>query len=117
MYDPVAEFPELFPEEEPTELPARREPLDIMQHRIAVIPNSVWKLRFPSTYNQFKHQITEKIITELDTGRIVPSKSGNAIGMFIEPKRDNPEEAWFLLDGIPRNLVPHKDKTLMPSMK
>ena len=32
MYNPVAEFPELFPEEKPTELPPLREPLEIMQH-------------------------------------------------------------------------------------
>ena len=40
MYDPVAEFPELFPEEKPTELSSIREPLEIMQHRIDVIPKS-----------------------------------------------------------------------------
>ena len=32
MYDAVGEFPELFPEEKPTELPRLREPLEIMQH-------------------------------------------------------------------------------------
>ena len=51
MYDPVAEFPELFPEDKLTELPPLREPLEIMQYRIDVIPNPVWKPRFPSTYN------------------------------------------------------------------
>ena len=117
MYDPVAEFPELLPEEKPTELPPLREPLEIMQHRIDVIPNSVWKPGFASTYNQFKHQITKKIITQLDTGRIVPSKSSNSIGMFIQPKRHKPQEARFLLDCIPRNLVTHKDETPMPSME
>ena len=89
MYDSVAEFPELFPEEKPTELPALREPLGIMQHGIDIIPNSEWKPRFPSTYNQFNDQITKKIITELQTGRIVPSKSCNSIGMFTEPKGIN----------------------------
>ena len=117
IYNPVAEFPELFPEEKPTELPTLREPLEIMQHRIDVIPNSVWKPRFPSTYNQFKDQIHKKIITELETGRIVPSKSSNSIGMFTQPKRDKLQEARFLLDYIPRNLVRHKDKTPMPSME
>ena len=59
MYDPVVAFPELFPQEKLTELPPLREPLDIMQHRIDVIPNSVWKPRFPSTNNQFADQITK----------------------------------------------------------
>ena len=63
MYDPVPEFPELFPEEKPTELPTLRETSEIMLHRIDVIPNSVWNPRFASTYNQFKDQITKKIIT------------------------------------------------------
>ena len=58
MYDAVAEFPERFPEAKPTELPILREPLEIRQHRIDVIPNSVWKPRFSFTYNQFKDQIT-----------------------------------------------------------
>ena len=43
MYDPVAEFPELFPKQKPTELPPLREPLEIMEHRIDVIPHHVWK--------------------------------------------------------------------------
>ena len=42
MYYPVGEFPELFLEEKPTELPPLRELLEIMQHRIDVITNSVW---------------------------------------------------------------------------
>ena len=117
MYDPTKEFPKLFPDEKPTELPPLRYTMEIMQHRIDVIPNSHWSPRFPSTYNQFKDQITEKINTELETGRVVPSKSSNAIGMFTQPKRDKPHEARFLLDCIPRNLVTHKDKTPMPSME
>ena len=56
--DPVAEFPELLPKEKPTEFPATKELLEIMQNSIHVIPNSVWKPRFSFTYNQFKDQIT-----------------------------------------------------------
>ena len=117
MYDPGADFPEMFPEDKPTELPPLRELLEIMQHQIDVIPNSVWKRGLPSTYNQFKDQITKKIITELDTGRLVRSQSRNSIGMFTQPKRHEPQEARFLLDYIPRNLVTHKDKTSMPSIE
>ena len=117
MHNPVTEFSHLFPEEKPTELHALREPLEMIQHRIDVILNLVWKPRFPSTYNQFKYPNTKNIITELETGRIVGSKSSNSIGMFTQPKRDKPEEARFLLDCIHRNLVTHKDKTPIPSMK
>ena len=40
MYHPIAEFLELFAEEKPTELPPLREPLEIMQYRIDLKPNS-----------------------------------------------------------------------------
>ena len=89
MYDPTKEFPELFPDKKLTELPPLRYPMEIMQHRIDVIPDSHWSARFPSTYNQFKDQNTEKINTELETGRVVPSKSSNAIGMFTRQKETN----------------------------
>ena len=88
-----------------------------MQHRIDVTPHRHCAIIFPRTCNQFKDQIREKINTDLETGRVVPSKSSNAIGMFTQPKRDNPNEARFLLHCIPRNHVTHKDKTPMPSME
>ena len=88
-----------------------------MQDRIDVIPDSHWSSRFPSTYNQFKDQITQNIKTELETGRVVTSRFSNAIGMFTQPKRDKPHEARFRLNCIARNLVTHKDKTPMPSIE
>ena len=88
MYDPTKEFPELFPDETPTELPPLRYPMEILQHRIDVIPDSHWSARFPSICNQFQDQITEKINTELETGRLVPFKSSNAVGIFTQPKTD-----------------------------
>ena len=117
LYDPVVAFRELFPEEKPRELPTLREPLEIMQHGIDVIPDSVWKPRCPSTSNRFKDQIAKKIITELATGRIVPSKSSNSIAMITQPTRDKRQEVWFLVDCMPRKHVRHKDKTPMPSME
>ena len=117
IYDPIKEFSELFLEEKPTEVHPLSYSMEIMQDRIDLIPDSHWSSRFPSTYNQFKDQITQKINTELETGRVVPSRSSNAIGMFTQPKRDKPYEARFLFDCIPRNLVTHKDKTPMPSME
>ena len=64
-----------------------------------------------------KDPITKKIITELDTGRSVASKSSNSIGMFTQPKRDKPQEVRLLLDCITSMLVTHKDKTPMPSVE
>ena len=116
MFDSVAEFPKLFPEEKPRELYVLEEPLEIMQHRIDMLPNSEWKPRFPSTYNHFNDQLSKKIITDLDTGRIEPSKSSNSIGMFRQPKRDKPEEPRFVQASISRILIIHNDKTPIPSM-
>ena len=117
MYDATKEFPKLFPEEKPTELPPLRYPLGIMQNRIDVIPDSHWSPRFSSTYNQFKNQITQKIYTQLQTGRVVPSRSSNTIGIFPGPKNDKRPEARFQLDCILRNLVTYEDTTQMSSMR
>ena len=82
IYDPTKEFSELLPEEKPTELPPHRYTIEIMQHRIEIILDSHWSSRFPSTCNQFKDQSTQKINTELESGRVEPCRSSNAIGMF-----------------------------------
>ena len=117
MCAPTKEFPELFSEEKPTELLACRYAMEIIQDTIDVLPDSHWSTRFPNTYNHLQDQIMEKCNSELETGRVVPCKSSNAIGMFTYPKRDKPHEARFLLDCIPSNLVTQKDKTQMPSME
>ena len=64
--------------------------MEIMQYRIDVISDSHWSPSFPSTYNQLKDQITEKINRELETEAGVHSRSSNAIGMFTQPNRDKP---------------------------
>ena len=96
MYDPIKEVPELFREAKPTQLPLFRYPMEIMQHRIDVIPDSHWSSRFPRTYNRFKDHITQKINTELETEIVEPYGSNNAIGMFTQPKKHKPHEARFL---------------------
>ena len=69
--DPVAEFSELSRDEKSTDLPTLREPMKRMQHAIDIKPNSECRPRFLCSYNQFKDHITEKIIPELATVRIV----------------------------------------------
>ena len=88
MYDTTKEFPELCPEEKPTQLPTLRQLMQMIEHGIGVTSDSHQLPRFPSTYNQFQDQITEKIYTELESGRIVPSRYCNPIGMFMEVKTD-----------------------------
>ena len=59
----------------------------------------------------------QKSNTELESRRVVPSRSRNGIGMFREPEIDQPRERRLLLDCISRNLVSYNDKTPMPSME
>ena len=42
MYNSTQEFPELFPEDKPTELPTVRYTMQIMRHRIEVMSDSHW---------------------------------------------------------------------------
>ena len=62
-----------------------------------------------------KDQITEKVNKELETGRIILSKSFNTIIMFTPLKKDG-KKARFLLNCIPRNLKTHKARIPMPSI-
>jgi len=114
-FDPYSEFPYLFLTEKPTELPPLREPMEIMQYKIEVIDGAEWHPNYIPSYNKFQDQITEKINKELETGRIIPSKSLNTIIMFTQPKKDG-KKARFLLNCIPRNLKTHKDRMPMPSI-
>jgi len=114
-FDPYSEFPHLFLPEKPTELPLLKEPMEIMQHKIKVIEGAEWYLNYISSYDRFHNQITEKINKELETGRIILSKSLNIIIMFTQPKKDG-KKARFLLNYIPRNLKTHKARMPMASI-
>jgi len=113
-FDPYSEFPHRFPTEIPTELPPLREPIEIMQYKIEVIDGAEWHPNSISSYDRFQNQIREKINKELETGRIMPSKSLNTIIMFTQPKKDG-KKVRFLLNCILRNLKTHKDR--MPMCK
>jgi len=84
-FDPYSEFPHLFTTEKPTELPPLREPMEIMQHKIEVIEGAEWYPNYIPSYDRFQDQITEKVNKELETGRIILSKSLNTIIMFTQP--------------------------------
>jgi len=114
-FDSYLEFPHLFPIEKPTEQPPLREEMEIMQYTIEVIEGAEWHPNYILSYNRFQDQITEKGNKELETGRIIPSKSLNTIIMFIQPKKDG-KKATFLLNRIPRNLKIHKDRIPMPNI-
>jgi len=114
-FDHYSEFPHLFPTEKPTELPPLREPMEIMQHKIELIEGAEWHPNYATSYDRFQDQITEKINKELETGRVIPSKSLNTIIMFTQPKKDG-KKARFLLNCLPRNLKTHKARIAMPNI-
>jgi len=89
--------------------------MEIMQHKIEVIEEAEWHPNYIPSYNRFQDRITEKINNELETSRIIPSKSLNTIIMFTQPKKDG-KKARFLLNCIPRKLKTHKDRIPMPSI-
>jgi len=98
-FDPYSEFPHLFPTEKPTELLLLRELMEIMQYKIEVIEGAEWHPKYIPSYVRFQDQITEKVNKELETSRIISSKSLNTIIMFIQTKKDG-KEARFLLNCI-----------------
>jgi len=114
-FDHYSEFQHLFPTEKPPELPLLREPMEIMQYKIEVIEGAEWHPNYIPSYDRFQDQITEKINKELETGRIIPSKSLNTIIMFTQPKKDG-KKVRFFLNCILRNLKRHKDRMPMPSI-
>jgi len=58
-----------------------------MQYKIEVIDGAELHFNYIPSYDRFQDQITEKINKELETGRIILSKSLNAIIMFTQPKK------------------------------
>src|SRR5438445_9629845 len=87
-FDHYQEFPELFPEKTPTVLPPIRYPYDMMQHRIDPPPGAKWHPRYYTNYNKFMKETTDKILTELNTGRLVPSQSESSVLLYTTPKKD-----------------------------
>ena len=68
-FNPIAEFPEVFPTSKPTALP----PLHHIHHEIKIIDEEVhWRMKprcFKPT-EAFMQQLQENIAAELKTGRI-----------------------------------------------
>src|SRR5438445_9848511 len=114
-FNPYEEFPHLFPEKIPTALPPIRYPYEVMQYGIEPPPGAKWYPRYYSNYNRFMKETTDKIKTELETGRLVYSKSENSVLLYTIPKKDKTIPR-FIIDSLPRNLLLPKDKTPLPSL-
>ena len=65
-FDPVKEFPQLFPKEIPRELP----PVHGISHKIIPKAGATWVPAFRPVGDPFKKEISEKINEELESRRI-----------------------------------------------
>jgi len=114
-FNSVKEFPELFLEYMPKEMPSNR----AINYFIIVKEGSTWKPTFKPTQNRLKKAIMDKITQELDTGRLYyPTQEiTNAVVLFTQPKKDRSNEPRFLLDCSPCNLVTEPDYTPLPNIE
>src|SRR5947207_2093369 len=112
-FDPIMEFPDIFPEKIPNELPPLREPH--MHHRIKLIdPKKIINPQVIPIAEKYYSQFREHMTKNLDSGRIYPSSSSQASAIFCVPKPANPQIARFVTDFRARNLNTVKDRYPLP---
>ena len=113
-FDPIKEFPDVFPEEPSLKLPPLRKGFDCRINLIdenkkmnpAVIPVP------PKWMSHFR----QKIQQDLQAGRIYPSSSTQAASMFCVPKPGKPDEPRFVTDFRQRNANTVRDNYPLPNM-
>src|SRR5258705_565825 len=114
-FDPIAEFPDVFPTSKPTALP----PLCHINHEIKIMDEEVHRRMKPRRFKPreaFMQQLQEKIAAELKTGRIYQVTDSSACNLFMIGKIDKPEEARFLHDLKDQNDNTYPDKTSIPDI-
>src|SRR5258705_13279996 len=114
-FDPIAEFPDVFPTSKPTALP----PLRHINHKIKIMDEEVHRRMKPRQFKPreaFMQQLQEKIAAELKTGRIYQVTDSSACNLFMIGKIDKPEEARFLHDLKDRNDNTYPHKTSIPDI-
>src|SRR5256884_1469218 len=112
-FDPITEFPDVFPEKIPNELPPLREPH--MRHRIKLIdPDKIINPQVIPIAEKYYSQFREHMTKNLDSGRIYPSSSSQTSAMSCVPKPANPQIARFVTDFRARNLNTIKDRYPLP---
>src|SRR5436305_2664724 len=96
-FDPITEFPDIFPEKVPNELPPLREPH--MCHRIKLIdPEKIINPQVISIAEKYYSQFREHMIKNLDSGRIYSFSSSQASVIFCVLKPVNLQIVYFVTD-------------------
>src|SRR5947199_2393340 len=112
-FDPITEFPDIFPEKILNELPPLREPH--MHYRIKLIdPEKIINPQVIPITEKYYSQFREHMIKNLNSDQIYPSSSSQASAMFCVPKPANPQIAHFVTDFRARNLNTVKDRYPLP---
>ena len=107
-FDPITEFPDVFPEKIPDELPPLREPN--MRHQIKLIdPEKIINPQVIPIAEKYYSQFREHMTKNLCSSRIYPSSSSQASAIFCVPKPAKPEITRFVTDFRARNLNTVKD--------
>ena len=81
-YDPIKEYPDVFPEKKPTQLPPPRK----INHTIDLIDNDKHRHMRPRRIRPskaFLPQLRDKINAELETARSCPAQDSAACSMFM----------------------------------
>src|SRR5436190_10312821 len=100
LFDPIKEFPDVFPENPPNTLPPLRENLN---HRIHL--KDPTKVLNPATFPippKYHEALRKKLDKDLESGRIYQSSSFQAANLFCVPKPGG-NEARFVTDLRQRN--------------
>ena len=114
-FDPITEFPDVFPTTKLTELPLLRH----INYEINIIEEEVHQRMKPRCFKPceaFMKQLQEKIAAELKTERIYQVTDSSACNLFITGKIDKPDEVRFLHDLVDCNKNTYPNKTTIPDI-
>ena len=113
QFNSVKEFPNLFSETIPAELP----PLRNVNHCINPKPGSEWLSTLRPSAHKFGQQINYKLTAEIKSEYMYPSPNDkNGVVKFCVAKCDQPDKPRFVTDCRLRNLAVYKEQTPLPNI-
>ena len=113
-FNPFVELVQLFPATTPNELP----PLRTINHQICSKPGSTWVLKWRPSLSKFNVELTKQLIKEEASGRIyLAEHDNNAVVLFVQSKRDDPNKPRCNLDASDCNEAVYPNHTPLPSIE